>query len=131
MNTFIYFIVVGLSGYYLLMPFFRRNFGVEAAFSSNGHQDLSHEKQLLLNEVREIEFDYQMGKLSEEDYQTLSHEYKIRAAKVLKELSGKTPVKHNHSAVVKFCASCGAKQLAGARFCPSCGQQLEGENHEV
>lgn len=131
MTTFIYFIIIGLSGYYLLLPFFRQQFGVEAAFSSNGHQELTHEKQLLLNEVREIEFDYQMGKLSEEDYQTLTHEYKLRAAEVLKQLSGKSSSNHNHSTTAQFCASCGTKRLRGARFCPSCGQHLEGEDHEV
>lgn len=130
MTTFIYFIIVGLSGYFLLMPFFRQHFGIEPAFSSNGHQELTHEKQLLLNEVREIDFDYQMGKLSEEDYQTLSHEYKLRAAKVLKELGSNSPTKHNDLTTTKFCASCGTKRPADARFCPSCGQSLEGENHE-
>jgi len=130
MTTFIYFIIVGLSGYFLLTPFFRKHFGVEAAFSSNGHQELTHEKQLLLSEVREIEFDYQMGKLSEEDYQTLTHEYKLRAAKVLKQLSGKSSSKHNHSTTGQFCASCGTKRPNGARFCPFCGQRLEGEDHE-
>ena len=89
MFTFIYLIVISLSGYYLLTPFFRRELPLPVGFSSDGTQTLIHEKQLLLTELQEIEFDYNMGKLSDTDYAALTKEYKLRTAAVLKQLESR------------------------------------------
>ncbi len=91
-----------------------------------GRDDLQYRKEELLSELREIEFDYHMGKLSEEDFKALTREYKLRAAQVLQEIRGAeemTPRKETPG-----CPECLARIPEGARFCPQCGTHL-GENH--
>ncbi len=53
--------------------------------------DLLLQKEQTYAAIKELEFDYQMDKLSEEDYQELSGQYKQKAVAVLQqidELSG-------------------------------------------
>jgi len=129
MLTLLYLVLVAISGYFLLSPFFQRQVGLASAFSSNGHDELDHEKHLLLNELREIDLDFQMGKLSRQDYDKLSHEYKLRTAQVLHQLKEKKD-KTVETTPDEYCSECGAIRLSGARFCPSCGHRLEGADNE-
>ena len=126
MFTFIYLIVISLSGYYLLTPFFRRELPLPVGFSSDGTQTLIHEKQLLLTELQEIEFDYNMGKLSDTDYAALTKEYKLRTAAVLKQLESRAqPSKKARKKGTK-CPACGAAYTPGNKYCSTCGARLEG-----
>ncbi len=56
---------------------------------------LLEQKEQTYAAIKELDFDYQMDKLSEEDYQELSREYKQKAVAVLQqidELSGSLKV---------------------------------------
>ena len=48
--------------------------------------DLLDRKETVYAAIKEIEFDYQMGKLSEEDFQQLRQQYKDEAVSILKQL---------------------------------------------
>ena len=96
------------------------------ALSTNGNSDLKYRKDELLSELMEIEFDYHMGKLSEEDYHELTREYKLRAAQVLQELKG--AAEHTHQQQLSDCLTCQSPLPASAQFCPQCGTEL-GEYH--
>ncbi len=125
MFTFLYLIAISLSGYYLLAPFFRREQPLPAGFSPDGTQTLNHEKQLLLTELREIELDYNMGKLSDTDYAALTKEYKFRTASVLKQLENRVqPTKKARKKV--RCPACGAAYTPGNKYCSTCGARLKG-----
>lgn len=132
MYILLLFIVMLASGYYLLLPFLRQSDSILPAFrfSSNGKQDLEYHKHLLLQEIKDIEFDYLTGKISGEDYQDLTREYKLRGAALLKQLNDgheSRHTSHNQKKVeVNFCSHCGAPVIAGANFCANCGTSLEG-----
>ncbi|TDA68572.1 MAG: hypothetical protein D9V47_07370 [Clostridia bacterium] len=48
-------------------------------------EELETRREAVFTTLGEIEFDYQMGKLSQGDYESLSREYKRQAVQVLQE----------------------------------------------
>ncbi len=56
---------------------------------SSGYTTETGEKDLLMNTLSEIEFDYQMKKLSEEDYHSLKNSY-AKAALAILDKEGQT-----------------------------------------
>jgi hypothetical protein len=57
-----------------------------AVASGKRKKELEREKQALLKALKELEFDYQMGKVSEADYQEIGGNYRARAVRVLRQL---------------------------------------------
>jgi hypothetical protein len=49
-------------------------------------RELERDKQAVLKAIREIEFDYQMRKISEPDYKELVQRYRTRAMRIIREL---------------------------------------------
>ncbi|MDA2919410.1 hypothetical protein MYX76_07965 [Desulfobacterota bacterium AH_259_B03_O07] len=47
---------------------------------------LNSEKETLYDALKDIEFDYGLGKLSKDDYEDLTKTYRVKAASVLKQL---------------------------------------------
>jgi len=62
--------------------------------------------------LREIEFDRETGKLSDNDYDALKASYTQKAINAMRS-SGESG-----------CANCGYETEAGARFCSRCGSAL-------
>ncbi len=103
------------------------------SFAAN-HQgeDLLARKNEIYAAVRDIDFDYRMGKLSEEDYNSLREQYKQEAVQVMQALDrfsgheqprakqGKTA----HSDA-RFCHMCGSPAHREDAFCSSCGAHLQ------
>ncbi|NIP29948.1 MAG: hypothetical protein GTO02_06830 [Candidatus Dadabacteria bacterium] len=81
--------VIVVSGYIAYPYFFER-------FINNKEEVLESEyskllrlenlKKTYMDEIRDIEFDYGLGKLSKSDYDELLSKYKIKAANVLKAI---------------------------------------------
>jgi hypothetical protein len=49
-------------------------------------KELEREKQMLLKALKELEFDHEMGKVSDADYREISGQYRARATRVLRAL---------------------------------------------
>lgn len=49
-------------------------------------EDLHSRREAVYGAIKELDFEYQLGNLSEADYQSLRNQYRQRAASVLKEL---------------------------------------------
>jgi len=132
MYTVLLFMVILASGYYLLIPFRQRTGIVMPVFrfSSNGDQDLEYHKHMLLQEIKDIEFDYDTGKIDSEDYQELTREYKLRGAALLRQMDSGRKDQSGKSPEVNFCSQCGAAVLADANFCASCGCRVRGGDSE-
>jgi hypothetical protein len=73
--------------------------------------------------LKEIEFDRETGKLSDEDYSTMKSNYQ-RAALLAMEQE-ETEGTDSRSEPVAVCPSCGPRPEATARFCSECGGVVE------
>ena len=54
--------------------------------SGKRKKELEREKQALMKALKEIEFDHEMGKLSDADYQEIGGNYRARAVRVMRQL---------------------------------------------
>jgi hypothetical protein len=108
-------------------------------------QELEARKAEIYAAIRDIDFDYRMGKLSQEDYETLRDQYKTEAINLMKQIDQVT-VSRSRSAssksdgrggqaasqqektsvesVARFCHQCGQPVVAQDRFCSVCGAKL-------
>ncbi len=129
--------MVGLALYRALDPLLRPE-----AVRGDGPRDagrvraLEREKQMVLKAIREIEFDYQMRKIAEADYQEMTQRYRTRAMRLLRELDAgddyrslieqelKTRLGALEAAGARACAACGGANDSDAQFCKKCGATL-------
>jgi hypothetical protein len=70
-------------------------------------------KEEAIEALRELEFEYQTGKVSDEDYATLRSRY-ARDALAARDELGETVDSRS-------CPACGAPLKEGAKFCSACG----------
>lgn len=111
---------------------------------------LEHERGLAVQGLRELEFDREMGKLSESDYKSLYATLEQRALKAMAALDrfrvdaprGKGSVRRIESArgavgaprvaprEINFCPQCGARCPADSQFCGECGVRLRPRDHD-
>lgn len=109
---------------------------------------LEHERGLAVQGLRELEFDREMGKLSDADYESLHAALERRALTAMAALDkaqgadasrGKGAVRRIDTArtapataraqgapprTINFCPQCGVRALADAKFCGECGAPL-------
>lgn len=99
-------------------------------------------RRVRLLALRDAEYDYQMGKLSEEDYQSLHAELAAEALEAMQAVevekggapapsaASRTAVEAEVAALRAglrdgtACASCGHVNPGGSRFCGACGAPL-------
>lgn len=81
-------LVVGL---YVARPFLFPASRLEADDDLNEHEALEAQKEAVLAQIRELDFDHETGKVPEEEYQTLRQEYLAEAARLFKELDALRP----------------------------------------
>ncbi len=84
--------------------------------------------------IRDLEFDHNTGKLSDEDYRQMRARYDVQAAEVLQKMDAlAAKSKSNHAgdkvngqagAGRSSCPKCHAKVQGNDRFCPKCGTRL-------
>jgi hypothetical protein len=101
-------------------------------------QHLEGRKAAIYENLRDLQFEYRVGKLSDEDYQRTKKELQAELAGVLAEIdslkagapsassNGTAAVKENAPAVAasKKCPHCGAKFEKALRFCGECGKPM-------
>lgn len=109
------------------------------------------ERERLLRALRELDFDYALGKVPEEDYPVLRAELLRRGGEVVRKLEAMkvsvAPIaseqpasvlsddeiemliarrrSERHEKTGGFCPQCGKPVLASDRFCSRCGQALK------
>ncbi|GJM15298.1 MAG: hypothetical protein DHS20C13_06250 [Thermodesulfobacteriota bacterium] len=97
MDIIIILIITAAAAIYIALPFFikKRDLANETLMNSYTNKEdpvteklkiLDNKKETLLSAIRDIEFDYGLGKLSKEDFEELNNKYKLEAASVLKEI---------------------------------------------
>lgn len=89
---------------------------------------LAVRKEVLLGNIGDLDFEFAMGKLSEDDYRELRDNLKRQTLKIMEQIDvllESEPVKAGHSqATLGACAGCGGELPPQARFCPHCGSSL-------
>jgi hypothetical protein len=140
-------LILVIVGYWIFHPLFRPR-RIEA-YSTQMREDrekaLQQRKEEVYAAIKEMDFDLEMGKISEDDYQELKSQYKAKALEILKELDtvdggedidaaierdvhrlrkkkkkgGKETVRQ-----INFCPHCGRKIAPKNNFCQGCGMKL-------
>ena len=89
---------------------------------------LATRREVLVGNLADLDFEFAMGKVSEEDYMSLRNSLKRQTLKIMEQMdvlaAGQPAVAADASS--PSCLSCGGAAPRGARFCPSCGSPLEG-----
>lgn len=104
----------------------------KASFALNHRaQEMEARKNEIYAAIRDIDFDYQMGKLTKEDYETLRQQYKTEAIGMMKQIdqtASRSSRRTTTSATVKnaerFCHHCGQPVGPEDQFCNACGGKL-------
>ena len=103
---------------------------------------LREEKATLFLALRELDFDYEMGKISAADYKELKAKYEAKTVAVLKEaetlerewstfledLAKEIPMREGATPLqnpAAYCPQCGKPLSAQDRFCATCGSTLK------
>src|SRR6266540_6909029 len=90
-------------------------------------------RESVLAALRDLDFDFKTGKVSEEDYQPVRGQLLAQAAQYIEvEKKGDEQLealiqsrRKNKQRPIMPCPSCGSKIHAGDLFCSSCGTKLE------
>ena len=135
MIVFLALVLTVLTFAFVIYPFFKqRARSVEPAENEN-LQELRSERDTTYSMLKELEFDFQSGVLTEKDYQDLEARYKGKAISILKnmdDLEKGTGIEEEIERQVMalrqsqgwFCSQCGAKSREADRFCAHCGAGL-------
>lgn len=97
--------------------------------SSLPQPDPDRAKASALGAIRELEFDYQTGKISPEDYAQLRGRYEAKAVEAISrpapspraDLETRIEAEIKAARAKRYCTSCGQSLSTSARFCPACG----------
>ena len=121
-------ILVLAAGCYVLRPLFAKTFDENTGTPTETDADyLAARKTAIYRNIKELEFEYKMGRLTEPDFQRLKMEYKDEAAEILQKLDmlNDSPVKQvSDGKTTNTCPACGAKTIPEKKFCADCGARL-------
>jgi len=120
------------------------------------HERLEHERALAVQGLRELEFDREMGKLSDADYESLRAGLEARALDAMAALEKISAAERRPSSArvaqprreepaipatppplsrvtpigsarnIHYCAQCGTRTARDAKFCLECGTPVRG-----
>ncbi|MGC9971007.1 MAG: hypothetical protein ABSE56_10485 [Bryobacteraceae bacterium] len=87
---------------------------------------LEDRKATIYENLRDLQFEYRVGKLSDQDYQQTKQDLQRELARVLTEIEGAGPgLKPAPAAPASnTCPRCGAKFPAPMKFCGECGKPM-------
>lgn len=141
MTELIFVLLAFLVSFFVIYPIVRsRMSGGLLQKGSTNHRasELEERKEAIYSAIKDIDFDYQMGKLSEEDYKELRQQYKDEAVHLLKKIdriqrrdvkskgifAQGQKQKATGSKNLKFCWICGTAITKTDQFCSNCGNKL-------
>jgi hypothetical protein len=141
--------LVALAGFYVLIPLFKEPKGnLEVELLAETELDrLLNRKAIVYTNLKDLEFEYKLGRLSDVDFQRLEAGYKAEAAHILQKLD-QLGVEKNIDEILERdiatrrsklfssasplsaqsatrCPACGTATIAGKKFCADCGHQLQ------
>ena len=140
MTVFVALILVVLTFAFVVYPLFKRRLPSANSVGDEKLQELYSERDTTYSMLKELEFDFQSGILTEEDYRDLEARYKRKAISILRDIEGLEKGISVEEEIEKqvqelrwskgwFCPQCGARCQEGDRFCSRCGTSLRQGGH--
>ena len=129
MSTFLLLLLSVVGAAFVLWPALAgRRYGWEYSDEDTPLGRLATRREVLVGNLADLDFEFAMGKVSEEDYMSLRNSLKRQTLKIMEQMEVLTTGQPVKAAVATSasCSSCGGAAPRGARFCPSCGSPLEG-----
>lgn len=77
---------VGLGAYRILLPLVTKDLEQPPTIAGRTRVALEREKTLVLRSIKELEFDYAMGKVAQTDFEEMSARLRARAAGLIRQL---------------------------------------------
>ncbi len=139
--------VAVLAGVYVVAPLFREpkgNLAVELLAETELDR-LLNRKAVVYGNLKDLEFEYKMGRLGDADFRRLETGYKQEAAGILQKLdqlgvdkdldetiekqvaarrSGLHPSGAVRATATVKCPACGSEVISGKKYCGDCGRQI-------
>ncbi len=120
---------------FIVYPLFKRRSPSAGSAENEKLQELHSKRDTTYSMLKELEFDFQSGILTEGDYQDLETRYKRKAISILKEIDGsekgteideeiEKQVRELRQSRGRFCPQCGVSCQESDRFCSRCGATL-------
>lgn len=117
---------------FVAAPFFtgdaEKEASVPPAPGPTEQQALERQKLDAYAAIKEAEFDYRTGKLSDDDFAAIRNRYAAQALEAIAALEAPPsarPVAGRRPSRMAFCPMCGHTVPPRANFCPACGGSLK------
>ena len=140
---------VGLGAYRILLPLVSKEVEAPLTIGGRTRAAMEREKTLVLRSIKELEFDYAMGKVAKADFDEMHARLRARAVGLMKQLDAGGGYKEqiareietrlaqdqgaqgaqsaqgaNGAQSATGCAACGTENDEDAKFCKNCGARL-------
>lgn len=135
MTVFIAILLTVVTFAFIVYPLFRTRLRSADPAQSERANELHSRRDTTYSMLKELEFDFQSGILTEEDYRDLEAKYKKKGIAILKSIDAlkkgtgldeeiEKQVLELRRSQGQFCTQCGARYQKGDRFCAQCGAKL-------
>lgn len=159
MNTLIEVVLALLVVGFVAFPLLKEQLGEEETYDlPEDVEELYRRKETTYSALKELEFDFKTGKLSESDFHELDARYRADALEILASIDardkglsdtsgarkGKSQRTKSRAAAVEpvspaaapfldpfTCAACGRANPEGARFCAGCGGEIGSQSDAI
>ncbi|MFQ5631185.1 MAG: zinc ribbon domain-containing protein [bacterium] len=138
MEIIIFIVIILASLAYITQPYFQKQPAVPKTKKAQSKRriDLQAQRDTVLASIKDLEFDREMGKVSEEDYLQMNDQFRREAVSILQQIdqSNGRPGAHKKRKrdrhIVRqqknakgghSCMHCGAEIDQQDRFCSNCG----------
>jgi hypothetical protein len=132
---------VGLGAYRILSPLVSPDVVQPMTFAGRTRVALEREKALVLRSIKELEFDFAMGKIAKADFDEMSGRLRARALGLMRQLDAGGGYREQIAKEVEerlsvegtirlkpdatgVCESCETQNDPDAKFCKNCGARL-------
>jgi hypothetical protein len=116
-------VVIVIVGYPLINPQRYRGELVPVD-ASNKYDDLYTARETTFEALRDLQFEYATGKLSQSDYEQLKGRYEVQAADILEQIDGVKATKSKNAQGTRTCPRCKSTMSMQDKFCTKCGAKL-------
>jgi hypothetical protein len=131
---------VGLGAYRMLSPLVTEQAEQPMTFGGRTRIALEREKMLVMRSIKELEFDFAMGKMSQADFDEMSGRLRARAMGLMRQLDAgggyreqiakevaerlSAPGAQSAQRAEGECSECETVNDPDAKFCKNCGAKL-------